>query len=222
MISLPALVCATLAHSVWLEIEDPFTDFLGGDDNEASDYLIDGFHWYQLKVQLHGIYYFIPLSVMSENKNMSLTHKNVSRYKWIFALPVYPIKSEWNTIRRSNHELNAKYGQPASIHGVIRRSCMSITAEKNGKYIANIDWVYANKYYSGSEIMTIFMVILVKKGINFDTIKLTDTATKSCDKSASIPYGVKSACMFCIFRHFIESIDHPTATLLMPALIFSM
>ena len=162
------------AQCIWREINGPFKDFLNENGNSALDYLIDGVHWYQLKIRLNGTYYFVPLTIASERKFFALRETVV--YKWFFTLPVQNIK---NTGRKSNDEMIALYGDPGNIFGLNRKSCMSIILE-NGTFFSNIHRVQSNEYYRGREVMTIFMVILIKRNIKIERIVMLDTSSKYC------------------------------------------
>ena len=171
--------CIFSVDSMWEEVQGPFKDFLDSDGNKAENYLMNGVHWYQLKTQLHGAEHYVPLSIVSERKY------NVERGKytflWILTLPVNDIKTRHNKKRMTDDKLTRMYGSPLDVRIAAGRSCMTIV--KEGKeYLVIIDEVNANKYYSGSEIMAIFMTIAVKRNIGFAHIQLTDTATKYCPK----------------------------------------
>ena len=183
------------AHSVWYGIRGQWRDFLGADGNKATDYLEDGTNWYQMKVKLHGIDYYIPLSIWSGEEMFGSIL--MSNYQWTLTLPLNDSKTEENKQRRSNQELNELYGTALKVQAAIGRSSISIL-KQGAKWKANIDAVNANKYHSGSEIMAIFMTIAVKKSINFLQITLLDSSTKKCDKLAKTPYVYTLTLSLCV------------------------
>ena len=187
-------------ESIWFDIRGPWRDFLNADGNTAADYLEVSVRWYQMKIKLHGIDYYIPLSIWSEEIYRSVL---MSNYQWKLALPWNDIKTEENKQRRSNQELNEVYGTAAKTQIETGRSCISIL--KHGdRWKANIDTVNANAYYSGSEIMAIFMTIAVKKNINFLQITLLDSSTKKCPKLIRSPYVYTD--FICVFAFSFHSL----------------
>ena len=184
---------------IWHEIRGPLRDFLNADGNRATDYLKDGVNWYQMKIKLHGIHYYIPLSIQSDKMHYAQKLEEPPRYKWTLTLPVNDIRTEESKYRRSNQELNKTYGSPDVVEKYSAHSCMSIT--KHGNEIrADINWVHANKYYSGSEIMAIFMTIATRKNITFSRVGLTDTSSKICHKLLGSPYVHIVYALICRFN----------------------
>ena len=188
---LAASISVFSVNSFWNEVHGPFKDFLDSDGNNAQDYLMDwplmnnGVHWFQFKIKLHGSEYYVPLSLMSQNKYTA--DRATFTFLWIFTLPINDIKTKLNRKRMSDEELTQMYGSPLDVRTAPKRSCMSIT-KQDDEYTAVIDEVNANKYYSGSEIMAIFMTIAVKKNIKFARIELTDVAIKYCPKATWMPF----------------------------------
>ena len=181
MLAVFAILGLLCIESAWDEIQGPLRDFLDADGNTAVDYLENGANWYQMKVKLHGTYYYIPFCILSEKTYYAQQLKESPRYRWTLTLPFNDIQTEENKQRRSNQELTQIYGSLDKIITATSRSCMCIQLQ-DGQYTATIDWVNSNKYYSGKEVMAIFMTIAVKKNIKFARIGLTDTSTKICHK----------------------------------------
>ena len=168
----------------WSEIQGPLRNFFNADGNTATDYLQDGIKWYQMKIRLHGIHYYIPLVIRSEKTYISIL---MSRYEWTLTLPFNDIKTEQTKQRRSNQELNKFYGTPQEVR--YSKATAYMTILKTGDDLqATIGWVNANKYYSGKEIMAIFMTIAVKKNIKFSYIGLKDASKKVCHKLHKAPF----------------------------------
>ena len=86
---LALIVSTQCINAVWQAVEGRFKDFLDADENEAEDYLVNGVKWYQLKINLHGSDFYIPLSIASEMKSKSI-------FQWILALPIMDIRTDKN------------------------------------------------------------------------------------------------------------------------------
>ena len=201
-------VAAVCGRSAWDDVQGPLRDFLNADGNIADDYLMNGVKWYQFRVKLYGVYYYIPLSVNSE--------KRLYGYRWTFTLPQNYIKTDANQQWRNNSALMKAYGRPhlADACAFDKKSCMSITMHR-GEYKATIYWVKATQYYSGREIMTIFMIIAVYKNLNVSSITLNDNSKKYCDKFMTPQYvggssyrsGYRYGVWQSIFMGFLGRLD---------------
>ena len=199
------LLCFLISiQHAYYEVQGPFRHFLDQNQNNAKDYLVDGIQWYQFKIQLYGMYHHIPLSIASQSKYNNATDRCI--YIWTLSLPIGNVVTQRNLQRQKNGHLISSYGTPTDVQRAVNKSCMTITME-NDKYTATIDAVHANKYYSGPEIMTIFMMIAVKQNIVFEHVLLTDTAKKYCSMQISNLVFAHDYVPHSVFMAFLGRLD---------------